>query len=108
MLQDIEQVIHQYLKSQNYQRILFYSGVKKLYFLDAESRDRTRIPSSSNPKSIPTENPEKPMQVTPGPLGKRRRLLGKKMKVGAKLGKPSLMQNQQLMPQMLRPLQETQ
>ncbi len=78
LLQDIEQVIHQYLKSQNYQRILFYSGVKKLYFLDAESRDRTRIPSSSNPKSIPTENPEKPMQVTPGPLGKKRRLLGKK------------------------------
>jgi SpoVK/Ycf46/Vps4 family AAA+-type ATPase len=78
LLQDIEQVIHQYLKSQNYQRILFYSGVKKLYFLDAESRDRTRIPSSPNPKSTPTENPEKPLQVTPGPLGKKRRLLGKK------------------------------
>ena len=78
LLQDIEQVIHQYLKDQNYQRILFYSGVKKLYFLDAESRERTRIPSSPNQKSTPTENPEKTMQVTPGPLGKKRRLLGKK------------------------------
>lgn len=78
LLQDIEQVIHQYLKSQNYQRILFYSGVKKLYFLDATSRDRTRISSAPNLKSSSTENPEKLMQVTPGPLGKKRRLLAKK------------------------------
>ena len=78
LLQDIEQAIHQYLKSQNYQRILFYSGVKKLYFLDAESRDRTRIQSSQTPQSPPQEKSGKPMQVKAGPLGKKRRLLGKK------------------------------
>ena len=42
LLQDIEQVLHQYLQSQNFQRILFYSGVQKLYFLDQQSRDRCR------------------------------------------------------------------
>jgi hypothetical protein len=38
-LVNIEQVLHQYLKSQGYRRILFYSGTEKIYFLDAESRD---------------------------------------------------------------------
>jgi SpoVK/Ycf46/Vps4 family AAA+-type ATPase len=89
LLQDIEQVIHQYLKSQNYQRILFYSGVKKLYFLDAESRDRTSIQSSPNPETSKSEKSEKPMQVTAGPLGKKRRLLGNKNRRGSAMAVPA-------------------
>lgn len=74
LLQDIEQVLHQYLKSQGYRRILFYSGVKKLYFLDEESRDRCRL----QPQSPAVSQSSQGMCITPGPLGRKRRLLGKK------------------------------
>ncbi|MBO0352347.1 AAA family ATPase, partial [Phormidium pseudopriestleyi FRX01] len=43
ILQDIEQALHRYLKAQGYQRIAFYSGNRKLYFLDTDSRDRARL-----------------------------------------------------------------
>jgi len=76
LLQDIEQVLHSYLKQQGYQRILFYSGVQKLYFLDTESRDRCLLKPQSSNLSTPTAKKE--MQVTPGPLGKKKGLLGKR------------------------------
>ena len=74
LLQNIEQVLHEYLRSQGYQRILFYSGVQKLYFLDERSRDRSRLQSQSSPNPSPSEQ----MRVTPGPLGHKRGLLGRK------------------------------
>ncbi|KYC38099.1 AAA family ATPase [Scytonema hofmannii PCC 7110] len=74
LLQNIEQVLHTYLQNSGYQRILFYSGVQKLYFLDERSRDGCLLQPKTSPPSTPTEQ----MQVTPGPLGRGRRLLGKK------------------------------
>ncbi len=74
LLQNIEQVLHTYLQNSGYQRILFYSGVQKLYFLDERSRDLCLLQPKTSPPSTPTE----PMRVTPGPLGSGRRLLGKK------------------------------
>ncbi|MBR8834294.1 MAG: AAA family ATPase [Stigonema ocellatum SAG 48.90 = DSM 106950] len=74
LLQNIEQVLHTYLQNSGYQRILFYSGVQKLYFLDERSRDLCLLQPKTSPPSTPTE----PMRVTPGPLGRERRLLGKK------------------------------
>lgn len=38
-LQDIEQVLHQHLKANGFQRIVFYGGSGNLYFLDTESRN---------------------------------------------------------------------
>lgn len=76
VLHDIEQVLHRYLKSQGYQRILFYSGVRKLYFLDVESRDRclpSRVTTNAPP---PTSGDE--LKVTPGPLGRKKGLLGRR------------------------------
>lgn len=76
LLQNIEQVLHHYLKSQGYHRILFYSGVNKLYFHDAQSRDRTRL-QPQQPATTAASNRE--MRVTPGPLGRRKwGLLGRK------------------------------
>jgi SpoVK/Ycf46/Vps4 family AAA+-type ATPase len=74
LLQNIEQVLHEYLRSEGYQRILFYSGVQKLYFLDERSRDLCRL----QPQKASSETSSEEMIVTPGPLGKKRRLLGKK------------------------------
>jgi len=74
LLQDIDQVLHEYLRCEGYQRILFYSGVQKLYFLDERSRDRSRLQPQSTPNSAPSEQ----MRVTPGPLGHKRGLLSKR------------------------------
>ncbi|HBE17584.1 MAG TPA: AAA family ATPase, partial [Cyanobacteria bacterium UBA11367] len=74
LLQNIEQVLHEYLRSEGYQRILFYSGVQKLYFLDERSRDRSRL----QPQNSPNSSPQQQMRVTPGPLGHKRGLLGRK------------------------------
>ena len=72
LLQDIEQVLHQYLQSQNFQRILFYSGVQKLYFLDQQSRDLCR----QQPQNTAHNSAAAPkMRVKSGPLGRKRRLL---------------------------------
>lgn len=74
ILQDIEQALHRYLKAQGYQRIAFYSGNRKLYFLDTDSRDRARLrPPIPSPIQGQTE-----IKVTPGPLGRKKRFLGKK------------------------------
>lgn len=70
-LQDIEQVLHGYLQAHGYQRILFYSGVKKLYFLDAASRDRSRLQPEI------ASNAAAQMQLASGPLGRKRGLLKK-------------------------------
>lgn len=74
LLQNIEQVLHKYLHSQGYQRIIYYSGVQKLYFLDERSRDCCRL----QPQNSKNSSPQKQMQVKPGPLGRKRGLLGKK------------------------------
>ena len=74
VLHDIESVLHRYLQSQGYQRILFYSGVNKLYFLDAESRDRS-LPSQVSRNSSPQKS-ENYVRPTPGPLGRKKSLLG--------------------------------
>lgn len=74
LLQNIEQVLHEYLRSEGYQRILFYSGTQKLYFLDERSRDRSRL----QPQTAANSSAQQQMQVTSGPLGKKRGLLGKK------------------------------
>lgn len=74
LLHDIEQVLHQHLKSNGYQRILLFSGEEKLYFLDVESRDRC-LPSQTNQPLSST--PSNQLTVTPGPLGRKRGLLGK-------------------------------
>ncbi|MCT7997509.1 AAA family ATPase [Laspinema olomoucense] len=74
ILQDIEQVLYRYLKAQGYQRIAFYSGNRKLYFLDTDSRDRALLrPPHPSPVQGQTE-----IKVTPGPLGRKKRFLGKK------------------------------
>ncbi|MCT7982782.1 AAA family ATPase [Laspinema sp. A4] len=74
ILQDIEQVLHRYLKAQGYQRIAFYSGNRKLYFLDTDSRDRALLrPPHPSPVQGQTD-----IKVTPGPLGRKKRFLGKK------------------------------
>ncbi|MBW4596215.1 MAG: AAA family ATPase [Brasilonema angustatum HA4187-MV1] len=72
LLRDIEWVLHRYLKSQGYQRILFFNQHRKLYFLDGESRDRS-LPRRASTKVLPATSNE--MIVTPGPLGPRKRLL---------------------------------
>jgi len=72
LLQDIEQVLHRYLQTQGFDRIVFYSGIKKLYFLDAESLQNAR----EQPKTSPPPS-SREMRVKAGPLGKRRRLLGR-------------------------------
>jgi SpoVK/Ycf46/Vps4 family AAA+-type ATPase len=74
LLQNIEEVLHEYLRSEGYQRILFYSGTNKLYFLDEKSRDRCRLQPQTPRKSAPSDE----MGVTPGPLGPKRRLLGRR------------------------------
>lgn len=74
LLQNIEQILHDYLRSEGYQRILFYSGVQKLYFLDERSRDRCRLQPQSSSQSASSQQ----MHVTPGPLGRKRGLLGRK------------------------------
>lgn len=74
LLQNIEQVLHEYLRSEGYQRIVYYSGVQKLYFLDERSRDRCRL----QPQSHNNSPPQGQMQVKAGPLGSKRGLLGKK------------------------------
>ena len=73
LLQDIEQVLHRYLQSQGYQRILFYSGVEKLYFLDQASRDRCLPQTQCNNNSTPCQE----LRFS-GSLGKKRGLLGRK------------------------------
>jgi SpoVK/Ycf46/Vps4 family AAA+-type ATPase len=70
---DIEQALHRYLQAQGIQRILFYSGVDKLYFLDRQSRDRCQLRSSANSSD---RNDQRPL-FKPGPLGKKRGLLKK-------------------------------
>jgi SpoVK/Ycf46/Vps4 family AAA+-type ATPase len=72
LLRDIEWVLHRYLKSQGYQRILFFDGHRKLYFLDRESRDRC-LPRRASTNPLPPKNNE--MMVKPGPLGRKKRLL---------------------------------
>lgn len=74
LLQNIEQVLHTYLRLQGYERIVYYSGVQKLYFLDARSRDLCRLQPQTHNNSAPTTQ----MQVKAGPLGHKRGLLGKK------------------------------
>lgn len=69
---DIEQVLHSYLQSQGVKRILFYSGVKKLYFLDQKSCDRTR------PNQSQTTQDDNKELFKGGPLGKKKGLLRKK------------------------------
>lgn len=75
VLRDIEQVLHGCLRAQGYERIIFYSGVEKLYFLDQRSRDRCLPKSSSRQKE---ENNKKPLRTSGGPLGNKKGLLGKK------------------------------
>lgn len=76
LLMDIEQVLHRYLKQAGYERILFYSGVKKLYFLDPESRDRTRAKPSTAPSAqAAAATPPTQLKGSAGPLGRKRRLL---------------------------------
>lgn len=76
LLCDIEQVLHRHLQQQGYERILFYSGVKKLYFLDEKSHEFTRVQpqkSAASKQSNNTNNSHNnALQVTPGPLGRRR------------------------------------
>ncbi|MBW4571213.1 MAG: AAA family ATPase [Tolypothrix carrinoi HA7290-LM1] len=72
LLRDIEWVLHRYLKSQGYQRILFFNQHRKLYFLDGESRDRC-LPRRASTNVLSLASNE--MMVTPGPLGRRKRLL---------------------------------
>ncbi|MCG5060017.1 MAG: AAA family ATPase [Limnoraphis sp. WC205] len=72
LLQDIEQVLHRYLQNQGFNRIVFYSGINKLYFLDQNSLQNARLQPQTPPLSSTNE-----MGVKGGPLGKRRRLLGR-------------------------------
>ena len=76
LLQDIEQALHSYFCAHNYQRIVFYSGVNKLYFLDQDSRDRCRpqTPSAASEE----DSSHKPLATPGGPLGSRKGLLRKK------------------------------
>lgn len=78
LIQDIEQVLHRYFQESGYERIVFYSGVNKLYFLDSKSRDRCRpqTESSSSPQNQSNQN--QLLATSGGPLGKKRRLLRKK------------------------------
>lgn len=71
-LQDIEQVLHQYLQQQGFNRIVYYSGVDKLYFLDRTSLELSRNPDlSSGGRSSETMN----LDSQSIPMGKRWRML---------------------------------
>ncbi len=73
ILQDIEQVLHRYLKANGYQRIAFYTGNRKLYFLDLESRDRSlQHPPTKQPLDLSE------LKIPHAPLGRKKKLLGKK------------------------------
>jgi len=72
LLHDIEQVLHQHLKSNGYHRVLFFSGEEKLYFLDAKSRDRC-LPSQVNQPLGSSQSNQ--LKVMPGPLGRKKGLL---------------------------------
>ncbi|CDM96019.1 AAA family ATPase [Limnospira indica] len=71
LLSDIEQVLHRYLLTQGFNRIVFYSGVNKLYFLDSQSLQNAREQPTTSPPPSPSEMRPK----SGGPLGKRRGLL---------------------------------
>jgi len=108
ILSDIEQGIHRYLQQVGYERILFYSGVKKLYFLDSQSRDRTRLQPSSNQQP----NPKNPLAVSPGPLGSRRLLSNRQPQTPANIpevnapNRPRL-QDVQILPIFEKVMQDT-
>ncbi len=78
LLQDIEQVLHRYLQAEGYDRILFYSGTRKLYFLDAQSRERCLQRPQASPPAAQPASASGTLRVPPGPLGRKRGLLGKK------------------------------
>jgi SpoVK/Ycf46/Vps4 family AAA+-type ATPase len=108
ILCDIEQIIHRYLQKVGYQRILFYSGVKKLYFLDSQSRDRTRLkPNASH------QSPQKgSLAVSPGPLGSRRLLSNRQPQTAAHTPDENLpnrprLQDVQLLPIFEKIMQDT-
>ena len=73
ILQDIEQILHRYLKANSYQRIAFYTGNRKLYFLDQESRDHCL----QRPQTEQTIN-QTEIKVPHAPLGRKKKLLGKR------------------------------
>jgi len=73
---NIEQVLHRHLRSHGYERILFYSGIDKVYFLDPDSRERC-LPSRQVEASVSPGSPRSPdeLKLTPGPLGRKKGLL---------------------------------
>lgn len=73
LLCDIEQILYCHLKQQGYERILFYSGVKKLYFLDEQSRQLSSAQPQKQQQSQPANNNQS-LKVPAGPLGNRRLL----------------------------------
>ncbi|MBC1238350.1 AAA family ATPase [Nostoc sp. 2RC] len=75
LLHDIEWVLHQYLQSQGYQRILFFNQHRKLYFLDRESCQRCLPEPVSTNVSPPTSNE---IIIQQSPLGKSKNLLQNK------------------------------
>jgi len=70
LLQDIETVLHRYLKENGYQRIIFYTGNDKLYFRDHESRSLC-LPNRTPPPPLQ----EGEMRVAHAPLGRKKKLL---------------------------------
>lgn len=72
ILQDLEKTIHQHLKANGYQRILFFTGVKKLYFLDEESRNRCLYSQPLN-ETNRSHSDSSRSRVSSGPLGRKTR-----------------------------------
>jgi len=106
ILGDIEQMLHRYLLQAGYERILFYSGVKKLYFLDSQSRDRTRLQPVQQPQQKGS------LVVSPGPMGSRRLLSNQQPKPCPKATEKDLpnsprLQDVQILPIFEKVIQDT-
>ena len=79
VLLDLRQVLFRHLKSSGFQRILYFSGTEKLFFLDDESRDYC-LPAQDDLKKTNGYSDDE-LQVSGGPLGRKKRgLLGQKKK----------------------------
>jgi SpoVK/Ycf46/Vps4 family AAA+-type ATPase len=104
LLQDIEQVLHRYLRSQEFQRILFYSGVQKLYFLDQQSRDRCRQQPQTTANN---SQPAAEMRVKRGPLGRKRRLLDRQPTQPTPTPTPTASRTPRLQDTQILPIWET-
>ncbi|MCP4701017.1 MAG: AAA family ATPase [Gammaproteobacteria bacterium] len=74
-LLNIEELLHRHLRSLGYQKLIFFDGVRKIYFHDPEScalvkGGGTTPPAAENQSTRPT-SPRRSTRMPDGPLGRR-------------------------------------